>query len=294
MLDHRARVLALAVLGLTASGPAWGSLTLLPAGPQIGNNSFNNLVTNGSFENGAPPVNGPIMFWATGTTNLPFGVPGGWTSSGAPSTYANWGGQGTGPYTINGSAPLPDGSHGLYFGNFTTPVDQTPTWQPNRRVTFPAAPNFTPVYGQPCTLSQTVPTHTTIAPSYILSFWASGENASFQSWSDGIFGLRVTNVLPGDPIHYLTVPGGTTSFGTSIRYEFQFTPLNPLAPVDIEFINWGHLTGYPDASGSPVSLFTTELVLDDVIVNPVIPAPGAGLVLAALAPLAATRRRRGA
>ena len=40
----------------------------------------------------------------------------------------------------------------------------------------------------------------------------------------GIFGLQVTNVLPGDPIQYLTVPNGVgNSFGVSHLYEFTFT-----------------------------------------------------------------------
>jgi len=45
------------------------------------------------------------------------------------------------------------------------------------------------------------------------------------------------------------------------------TPLNPSLPIDVEFYNWGHV----DLSmfGGPA---TTELVLDDVIVN-AIPEP---------------------
>jgi hypothetical protein len=282
------------VLGVVLGGacmPAWGSLTLLPAGPQLGNNA-SNLVTNGSFEVGAPAPNGPITFWATGTTNAPFAVPAGWTSSGAASTYANWGSTGTGPYTIAGSANLPDGSAGLYFGNLITTIDQTPTFNADRTVTFPGSPTFTPTYGQPCTLSQSVPTHLNPAPSYLLSFWVSGEVASSAVWPDGVFGLRVTNVLPGDPIQYLTTPGGQSAFGTSLRYEYSFVPLNPLAPVTIEFINWGHVVSYPDPlnPSSMINTFTSELVLDDVIVNTVPGPASAGLM--ALAVLASARRRR--
>ena len=58
-------------------------------------------------------------------------------------------------------------------------------------------------------------------------------------------------------------------FGVSHLYEFSFTPLNPLLPVDINFINWGHF----DLSAYGGSNFTTELVLDDVIINAV-PEPG--------------------
>ena len=282
-------VLSATVGLLAAAGSACASLTLL-SGPQQGNNMTGNLVTNGSFETGAPAPNGPINFWATGTANTPFAVPGGWTSSGSTSTYASWGSTGAGPYQTQGSANLPDGQAGLYFGNLFTTVDQTPTWNANGTVSFPGNPTFTPSYGQACTLSQTVPTNTNIAPAYILSFWVSGENASFASWLDGIFGLRVTNVLPGDPIQYLTTPGGLSGLGSSVRFEYQFTPINPLLPVTIEFINWGHLQSWPDASGAQVGSFTSELVLDDVIVN-MIPTPGAGAIVL-LAGLTAARRRR--
>src|SRR5262245_24689686 len=96
------------------SVPARASLTLL-SGPQQGTH-VGNLVVNGSFEAGAPaPGFANQLFWATGTSNTPFGVPGGWTSSGASSTYALWGGDGISGQGINFSAPLTDGSAGLYF-----------------------------------------------------------------------------------------------------------------------------------------------------------------------------------
>lgn len=283
-----------ALVGSALAMPALGSLTLLPAGPQLGNNSFNNLVTNGSFEIGAPAPNGPVTFWATGSSATPFAVPAGWTSSGTSSTYASWGSTGTGPYQTQSSDNLPDGSAGLYFGNLFTSIDQVPSFNPNRTVTFPAPPTFTPNFGAPCTLSQTVPTHLTPAPAYLLSFWVSGELASNATWIDGIFGLRVTNTLAGDPIRYLITPGGQSAFGASIRYEYQFTPINPLAPVTIEFLNWGHVTTIPnplDPAGVS-NIFTSELVLDDVIVNP-IPAPGAGVLLAVTGGWSIRRRRSG-
>jgi len=50
--------------------------------------------------------------------------------------------------------------------------------------------------GAPVVLSQTVPTNSTPAPNYCFSFWTSGEDAMGADLADGIFGLRVTNVLP--------------------------------------------------------------------------------------------------
>ncbi len=73
-------------------------------------------------------------------------------------------------------------------------------------------------------------------------------------------------MLPGDPVQHLAVPNGANNgFGTSHLYEYVFTPINPLAPVTINFINWGHF----DLSPFGGSSFTTELVLDHVIINAV-------------------------
>ncbi len=267
--------------------PVFASLTLL-SGPQQGTHT-GNLVTNGSFEFGTnPPTDGnsPIdrRFWATGTSLAPFSLPTGWSSSGVPDTYASWGNDGNGPnYTIQQSDVLPDGRLGMYFGNGTGVTSNLPpTFHPDGSVSFPGSPTITSPKGAPAVLWQSVPTHTTLAPSYILSFWASGEfSGDIFAADNGIFGLRVTNLLPGDPIQFLTVPG--LGF-VSKRFEFSFTPLVPSAPVTVEFINWGHfdLTAW----GGPG--FTTELVLDDVIVNAA-PAPGAMSVLV-LGAIVACRR----
>ncbi len=268
---------------MVAAPVSLASLALL-SGPQQGSH-VGNLVTNGSFETGAPASG--TQYWANGTALTPFGVPPGWSSSGSNSAYAYWGGPGQVALSDN----LPDGQNGLYFGNNFTNVDKTPTWNANGTVSFSGNPTFTPVFGSPVTLSQTVATNASPAAAYILSFWASGENAAFASYADGIFGLRITNVLAGDPIQYLTCPGGQSALGASHRFEYQFTPLNPLAPVTIEFINWGHIKQWPDANGNPVGAFCSELVLDDVMINS-IPAPGAmGLLFAGLPLL---RRRRSA
>ncbi len=288
MLSFCARA-PFALLALAAAAhPAHASLTLLSGPPQ--GTHVGNLVTNGSFETGAPaPGFANQLYWATGTANTPFGVPTGWTSSGAPQTYALWGSDGISGQGVNFSDVLPDGNAGLYFGNATTGVSQTPTFHANGSVTFPSAPAFTPQYGAPCTLKQTVNTPGNPSPAYLLSFWVSGEDAGPNAsgpgtnWTEGIFGLRVSNVLPGDPITYYSVPSYLSS-SSSRRLEFSFVPLNTSLPVTVEFINWGHLMG---SSGS---IATTELVLDDVIINTV-PAPGA-LAPLGLVSLGLLRRRR--
>jgi hypothetical protein len=189
-----------------------------------------------------------------------------------------------------GSDTIPDGQAALYFGNYAGAQSSlAPTFNVDGTVTFAGTPTMTAPKGNPVQLWQSVPTHTNLAPNYCFSFWASGE------WSgqtpggapDGIFGLRVTNVLPGDPLQFLTVPGGTSALGASHRYDYDLVPLNPLLPVVVEFWNWGHF----DLSAYGGSSFTSELVLDDVIVNAV-PEP-ASLCMLAAGGLLALRRRRG-
>lgn len=286
----RPRPFVVPVLLLTANLSAHASLTLLPPGPQLATQA-GNLVFNGSFESGAPAPVGSINFWATGTASTPFSVPPGWQSAGDTQTYAYWGSTtASPPWTIAGSAILPHGQSGVYFGNGIATVDLPPTFQADRRVTFAATPTFTPGFGQPARLWQSVPTDLFPAPGYILSFWVSGEMAGMGGGGpghDGIFGLRLTNVLPGDPIQYLVVPsGGSSAYGDALRYEYSFSPLNASLPVTVEFINWGHID-LTNHGGSG----TTELVIDDVIINPV-PEPASALIVASLAPCWLCRRRR--
>ena len=258
---------------------AQAALNFNPAIPPL--NRSANLVANGSFEIGGPGSSN--RFWATGPSSSPFAVPPGWSSSGPSQNYAVWGNQGT--LRLRDSDVYPDGENGLYFGNLFTSVSQVPTFLPDGRVTFPTTPVFTPDYGAPVVLSQTVNTHLTPAPSYQLTFWVSGEDASLAvNWQEGIMGFRMTNVLSGSPMQFLSIPSDLSAQPSRV-YKYDFVPLNPLLPVTIEFYNWGHVTSVA-GNGVP---FTTELVLDDVIINPVPePATLAALGLGALA----LRRRR--
>lgn len=263
---------------------AEASLTFIPGGPPL--NPGANLVTNGSFEVGAPAL-GVQVPWASPSTPG-YAVPSGWLSSGVDgSTYATWGSNGVVGQGIRGSAPFPDGISGMYFGNLFTDVSVAPTFQPSGRVTFPSAPVFTPSFGAPCELTQTINTHLSPAASYRLSFWVSGEDAAVpgNAWTPGIMGLRLTNVVPGNPLEYLSIPAASGGPNSRV-YQYAFVPINPSLPVTVTFINWGHVTSI----GGVGSGFTSELVLDDVIVNAV-PAPGAAVVLAVGA-LGMTGRRR--
>ena len=247
-----------------------------------------NLVVNGSFENGHPGT-GPAnqQYWATGTGGTPFlGIPG-WSGSGPANNYALWGSdQTTGPFHLRDSDILPDGQTGVYFGNgdFRN-VSETPVFNPDFSVSFANPPVFSGFqYAGPTILSQTIPTQLNPAPSYCLSFWVSGEFSDFSTTpTPGIFGMRLLNTLVGDPVIYLSVPPGVNStIGKSHVYEFDFTPLDNSQPVTLEFINHGHV-GW---TGGPFS--TTELVLDDVRIMPeIVPEPSSialmGLVILTLA-----------
>jgi len=286
------RALAVAAI-IAGSRSSFGALTL---GSGLGTTHAGNLVTNGSFENGAP-ADGTSnwTYWASGTSNTPLIVPPGWTSSGAPANYALWGNDGSPNYHMNFSAILPDGRIGMYFGNGAPVlVNQPPTFHPDGTVTFPNAPTFTNNFSGnvPVILKQTIPTNTNVAPSYKFSFWVSGEDAggfTTPFGGLGIFGMRASNVLIGDPIQWLAVPESVTgAFGSSHLFEYTFTPLNSSLPVTLEFINWGHF----DLSAYGGTNFTTELVLDDVIVNAVVPEPATTLVLMGPSVLAVTLRPR--
>lgn len=284
MSATRASFAAAAIAFACSSSHA--ALTLL-TGPPVGTH-VGNIVSGGSFEFGPPSAS---AFWATGTLLTPQITPPGWTGTGGPINYARWGNDGILPLNIAGSAAIPDGVKALYFGNAQGGmVNVAPIFNPDGEVTFASTPTIGTSVGAPVILSQTVPTNLSPAPSYILSFWVSGENAMFGGAYDGIFGLRVTNTQAGDPIRYFAVPAGGAlgAYGDQKRFEFSLTPLNPAAPVTLEFINWGHFNLGPFGLGG-----TTELVLDDVIINPV-PAPGALALMSASAVCLARRRRMNA
>jgi hypothetical protein len=276
-------------MGIRTSAEA--SLTLTTG---LGTTHAGNLVANGSFEIGAPPSGtANLLRWATGTSLTPFAVPAGWTSFGSSATYASWGNDGTFPQSLVGSAPIPDGNAAMYFGNGGPAfVDQPPTFNADGSVSFPAAPNFSSFFGPPATLSQTINTPANPAPLYKMSFWVSGEDAAGTSpfQERGIFGFQMTNVLPGNPVQWLAVPNGVNNtFGTSYLYEYTFAPLNPLLPVDIMFINPGHL----DLAAYSMANFTTELVMDDMIINSVPEPTSWALAAWALFAMGLAHRRLG-
>lgn len=246
------------------SSTAEASLTIASG---LGTTHTGNIVTNGSFEVVAPP-NGAAnsLYWATGTASTPTGTPVAWKASGAPGNQGRWGNDSGAPYRLASSDVLPDGRAGIFFNNGTGNVNMAPTMQPNGEITFAGTPTFVSSTGAPAVIGQSVPTQLNIQPSYNLSFWVSGEENATNQGNIGlsIMGFRLTNVLPGDPIQYITVPNGFF-LGQSHLYEYKFTPINPLAPVNLSFMTWGHMNLTP-WGGTP---FGTEAIIDDVIINAV-------------------------
>lgn len=248
-------VLCLAASLSVATSTFAASLTMT-SGQSFNRSSPANLVTNGSFE--ADPGSG--LFWATGTTLAVYMPITGWVSSGGPNAYA---------YRSNSSPgwtpPIPHGVNSLYFGNHAAAgISQTPTFQPNGLVTFSSTPTITlqAAYTPEVTLQQTI-TGLSTSSTYLLSFWVSGEQAVNGGYGhDGIFGLDVT----GFPTTYLAVPDGSPgSIGNQKVYQFFLQPVS--SSTTIKFTNWGHFFAGFTAGWTLPS--TTELILDDVVLNQV-------------------------
>jgi hypothetical protein len=250
-------VLSIAIAMATAGAAPAAPLTL--TGP-LNLSHSGNLIQNGSFED-HPNGGATIYYWANGTSSTPYASPANWVTNGASQNYAEWGDT----VTFEGSAPLPDGTSGLYFGNgLMAAISETPTFNADGSVTFISpTPTIVPKYSPPVTLSQTL-TGLSTSTTYGLSFWTSGEDVATLGFAhDGFFGLDVT----GFNTVYLAAPSGTSGLGTSHVYNFTFTPTN--SSTTITWTNWGHPSGSMPGWFLPTS---TELILDDVIVNP-LPEP---------------------
>ncbi|MBL8088433.1 MAG: PEP-CTERM sorting domain-containing protein [Chthonomonas sp.] len=246
--------LSLVAVAVSIGWVANASIVTLGTGDVLVGNRPLNLLVNGSFEADAGLYpNG--SYWATGTSLTPGMSLTGWSASGQVGSYARWGNDGGS--TLAGSAPIPHGQNALYFGaGIMAGVSPYPNIDVNTGyVTFSSAPSITPKpTSGPVTLSQTL-TGLVTTDTYLLDFWASGEDANTQSYPElGFFGVDLT----GESTLYFAAPNGSAPLGKKQRYQVYFKP--SASTVTLTFTNWGH---FFNAQGA----FSTELVLDDVIVN---------------------------
>ena len=268
MTINKTLLTALLVLATSLGNSPATVLSVAGNDTLVGNRPAN-LLLNGSFEaDGGTAANG--SYWATGTGFTPTLSLNSWTASGQVASYAIWGNDGLGG--IKGSASLPHGTNGLYFGaGIMAVVAPWPTEAADGQVTFGSPPALLskPTDG-PVTLEQTVSGLNTSA-TYLLDFWTSGENVGSAEFAvDGFFGLEIT----GESRLYFASPSGNGPTGNSQRYQVYF---NPAATTEtFRWINWGHYSG-------PNGL-SDELVLDDVILNEV-PEPSSFGLLGLFGPM---------
>lgn len=257
----------LSLLLAAAPGEAEAAILGIAYGNAVLGSHSGNLVANGSFETGAA---GNQMWTGNGPyTGANVGGPGvaipSWNASYPTGAYGWWG-----PIPFGG-APCTDGANRVYFGNWITSASQVPSFGANGEVTFSGPVTFTNTVaanqGQ-VTLAQTLAL--VVGTTYLLDFWTTGEGPPILS--SGVFGLDI-----GSQSGYLEAVTGTR------RYCVTF--IADAASTTIAFTNWGHLQ-----TGSGV---TTELTLDDVIVNAMVaavPEPGMLGLVAAGRPRGALRR----
>lgn len=224
-----------------------------------------NLVQNGSFEDN--PVGDCGGYWASATNNTPMITIPNWTDTGGgTATYATLACGGNHQPATNY-----DAVNYIYFGNGVPAIiDQDPaTITPtNGQYIFPTLPVLgidptRPEYGtKGIALNQDLTL--TAGNKYQISFWASGEesNTGKTYASDGIFEFAISGF---DPVYLATPKLGSTV------YTFEF--IAPESTVNIKFTNWGHFTigtsGWNFPPAPDLKGYTTELILDDVIVNEV-------------------------
>jgi PEP-CTERM motif len=277
-----------------------------------------NIVLNGSFENGLPTTT-DLHYWGPNTTAYtPVASVFQWnTAGGGTLTDAAWFDDSAFAGTSYTLSPSPDGNASIYLGTGITSASQMPTHFANGLVTWASTPVFGagPYYNTATaaqygwstglTLSQTL-TGLTVGETYGLSFKAggevSGEGAQYGI-KDGVFRLDLSGSTGGTTQTWLTAPSGASnsllqSGGVAEDwhlYEFTFIATDP--SMTLGYTNFGRLDLFGQPGFTPSSA-TTELVLDDVRVNSMISGAGvsapepATLALLALGGLFMRKRRK--
>jgi hypothetical protein len=288
------------------------------------------LITNGSFETGAPTTHdtGDLgvlrSAFAAVTVGSPLvGVvntvtPTGWSTTGSTgvNSYSSWSNTNTGQnyYPGTNAAPYhggnstqavvqPDGNFGLYFGNFAaTSVSGnfSVNSDTNGVLGVTGTISNTSAYGS-TRISQSV--NLTAGHDYLLDFWASGEEATVGAFArDGIFRVQIAGNSTSS--FYFSAPSGANvdsignavTTGTEQRYHIYFTPTSTRS-YTFSWTSWGHLNlNGLTTNWNYGNVATSELVLDDVVLNDVTtPEPstwGAGVVLLLMVGLKLRNRRK--
>ena len=293
---------------LTLSAANANAATQITSGDALLGDRGSNLLSNGSFEAAGPVGATPntLSFWAAGTNNAPFVSVSGWGTAGAAATYSYYGGAGNGKNVA-------DGSNSLYFGNFyAAQINETPVFNADGTVTFSGSPTITSRNAGPgwglapgnygtSVLGQNI-SGLTIGQTYLLDFWASGEDAGPSGGTfphDGFFQFQIAGTDSGGlETYYLAAPSGNSGLGISQRYYVEFVA--GATDVGISFTNFGHMGNQNESNPAFVPTAgwtlptTSELVLDDVILNhiPTIPEPSSILGLISSLCFLTMRRRK--
>jgi hypothetical protein len=222
-----------------------------------------------------------------------------WTNTNTGQNYYD--GTGTAPY--HGGAAIQavaqtNGNFGLYFGNYTaTSVSSgfTVAGSTDGVLNVSGTLSNTSNYGTTI-ISQTVTL--TAGRTYLLDFWTSGEDATDTRFArDGIFRTQIIGPTTTYDF-YFGAPGGQNvdatgtadTVGTSQRYKINFTA-STTGSYTFDWQSWGHINlGGLTPNWSYGNVETSELVLDDVILNDVTPEPstwaaGLAILLLTLIPL---------
>jgi hypothetical protein len=278
------------VLWAMTASTANAAIVSIGTGVAVKGDRLTNLVTNGSFEKrapGDPAITSPV-YWSgvsgfhTDNTlqSLVYTIPG-WGETSGRGAYGIWGDS-----SLLITDPCANGSACVYFGNWVTQPSPWPTFNGDGTVNFINPPTFTnsdPDNQTPTTLSQAL-NGLVMNETYLVDFWTSGEHYAAAFPDPGVFRL---NIGASDSV-FLTTPSLNSVFNAnSIRYYVTFTADS--TTETISFTNWGHLS----STGTTITATSTELILDDVIVNRV-PEPTALALLATclVGTCTLTRRRK--
>ncbi len=212
------------------------------------------LVANGGFEAGSCAPG--IEYICPNSSAYACDIPDWICTGGGTSTYA--------AIETSSFSIVPEGARTVYMGNFfcqacSPAANDTSCLSPDGCMLIAPAPGYPvnfPEFGDSTgvSLEQTV-TGLAVGSPYVLEFWAGGEFAGAFSQL-GIFAIDVGF----GKIFVRCRPTGAGSADVGTRYVIVFNAVS--TAQTIRFTNWGH-----------ISIWATELVVDDVRLLPALQQP---------------------